>query len=88
MTTLIFDTLRLSKTLQEKGRFTTEQANALAEALGDAAGNDLATKADIADLRAEIANAKYDLQKWIVGAVGFQSVLTTIGIILALVRVH
>jgi hypothetical protein len=29
MTALLFDTLKLSRTLQEKGQFTPEQANAL-----------------------------------------------------------
>jgi hypothetical protein len=34
---LLFDTLRLSRTLRDKGHFTPEQAEALAEALGEAA---------------------------------------------------
>ena len=36
MSTLLFDTLKLCKTLQENGRFTPEQANALAEGISSA----------------------------------------------------
>ncbi|MCI0599756.1 MAG: CCDC90 family protein [Beijerinckiaceae bacterium] len=36
MTALLFDTLRLSRTLRETGHFTPEQAETLAEALGEA----------------------------------------------------
>jgi hypothetical protein len=42
--TLLFDTLRLSRSLREKGYFTPEQAEVLAEALGEAGHHDLATK--------------------------------------------
>jgi uncharacterized small protein (DUF1192 family) len=40
--------------LREKGHFTPEQAETLAEALGEAAHGDLATKADLAALRSEL----------------------------------
>ncbi|MGH6849828.1 MAG: hypothetical protein ACREDD_05195 [Methylocella sp.] len=36
---LLFDTLRLSRTLRDKGHFTPEQAETLAEAMGEAAQN-------------------------------------------------
>ncbi len=71
MNALLFDTLRLSRTLRDKGHFTSEQAEALAEALGEASHGDLATKADLADLatkadlaavRAEIAELKSELK--------------------------
>jgi ATP phosphoribosyltransferase regulatory subunit HisZ len=48
VTAILFDTLRLSRTLRAKGHFTPEQAETLAEALGEAAQGDLATKADLA----------------------------------------
>jgi F0F1-type ATP synthase membrane subunit b/b' len=134
MTAILFDTLRLSRTLREKGHFTPEQAEALAEALGEAAQGDLATKADlgaaksefkteiagfqtelkteIADLRVElkteianlrmelkteiadlrtdfkteIAGTKTDLLKWIIGAIGFQTVVI-LGAVVSLARV-
>jgi phage I-like protein len=123
MNALLFDTLRLSRTLRNKGHFTPEQAEALAEALGEAAQGDLATKADlvaakselkteiaelrmelkteiadlrtdlkteIADLRTEfktkIAGTKTDLLKWIIGAIGFQTVVI-LGAAVSLARV-
>jgi hypothetical protein len=61
------------------------------EALGVAAQGDLATEADLVaakselktetadlrtDLKTEIARTKTDLLKWIIGAIGFQTVVT------------
>ncbi|MGB6175401.1 MAG: coiled-coil domain-containing protein [Methylocella sp.] len=145
MNAILFDTLRLSRTLRDKGHFTPEQAEALAEALGEAAQGDLATNADlvaakselkteigdlrmalkteiadlrvelkteiadlrmelkteiaelrmelkteIADLRTEfkteIAGTKTDLLKWIIGAIGFQTVVI-LGAVVSLARV-
>jgi hypothetical protein len=83
---LLFDTLRLSRTLRDKGHFTPEQAEALAEALGEAAQSDLATKADLAKLEAKIAEVKADILKWIVGAIGFQTVVI-LGALVSLVRI-
>ena len=83
---LLFDTLRLSRTLRDKGHFTPEQAEALAEALGEAAQGDLATKADLAKLEAKIAEAKADILKWVVGAIGFQTVVI-LGALVSLVRI-
>ena len=87
---LLFDTLRLSRTLRDKGHFTPEQAEALAEALGEAAQGDLATKADLAkfeaELKADIAEAKADILKWVVGAIGFQTVVI-LGALVSLVRI-
>jgi len=53
MAGVLFDTLRLSRTPRDKGRFTPEQAEALAEALGEAAHDNLATKADLAVLKSD-----------------------------------
>ena len=117
MATVLFDTLRLSRTLRDKGHFTPEQAETLAEAFSDATHEDLATKADflvleaafkseigivkaeianlatkaeLADLRAElktdIAELRADILKWVVGAIGFQTV-ATLGTVVALVRI-
>jgi hypothetical protein len=86
----LFDTLRLSRTLRDKGHFTPEQAEALAEALGEAGHDDLATKADLAalkaDLKADIAEVKSDILKWIVGAIGFQTVVI-LGALVSLARI-
>ncbi|MGI8569913.1 MAG: hypothetical protein ACR2KT_13045 [Methylocella sp.] len=86
MSALLFDTLRLSRTLRDKGHFTPEQAEALAEALGEAAQGDLATKADLAKLEAKIAEAKADILKWVVGAIGFQTVVILAALV-SLVRI-
>ncbi len=95
MNALLFDTLRLSRILQDKGHFTSEQAEALAEALGEASHGDLATKADLAvaiaglrtELKTEIAGTKIDLLKWIiVVALGFQTVVI-LGAHISLVRI-
>jgi chromosome segregation ATPase len=61
MAAVLFDTLRLSRTLRDKGRFTSEQAETLAEALGSATQEDLATKTDVVALRSEIAAVKADV---------------------------
>jgi hypothetical protein len=86
MSALLFDTLRLSRTLREKGHFTTEQAETLAEALSEASQNDLATKADIAQLEAKLAETKADILKWVVGAIGFQT-LVILGALVSLARI-
>jgi hypothetical protein len=69
-----FDTLKYAEALKTAG-VPDAQAKAQAEALADAlrqGGLDLATKADLAELRmatkADIADLKADLIKWNVGA--------------------
>jgi hypothetical protein len=117
MNALLFDTLRLSRILRDKGHFTSEQAEALAEALGEASHGDLATKADLADLatkadlaavrtemaelrtelktemaelkielKTEIAGIKIELLKWIIGAIGFQTVVV-LGALISLIKI-
>ncbi len=122
MNALLFDTLRLARMLREKGHFTAEQAEDLAEALGEAQHGDLATKADLAPLatkaelasfkadleakidkveakienvetkvgylatKAELSDVRADILKWIVGAIGFQTVVM-VGALVTLVRI-
>jgi hypothetical protein len=60
MSTITFDTHKFIKKLEASGT-PTNQAEAIAEALQGAIGDSsLTTKADLAEL-------KYDLLKWIVG---------------------
>ncbi len=59
MSAIAFDTLKFAERL-EAGGFTHQQAKAAAEAFADAASQDLATRADLTEL-------KYDLLKWVVG---------------------
>ncbi len=83
MSAILFDTLRLSRALREKGHFTPEQAEALAEALGEAAHDELATRADLAKLEAKIAQVRTSIAevrsevlKWVVvGAISLQTII-------------
>ena len=52
------DTLRLSRVLRDWAGFSQDAAEATAEALGAAIGGELATKADIAELKADIAGLR------------------------------
>ena len=76
MSTITFDTLKFVEKL-ESGGFSHAQAKAAAEAFADATGQELATKADIVRLRtemkADLADAKADTLKWMIGAMGFQT---------------
>ena len=53
MTTLAFDTHKAVKALKEAG-FDDSKAEAVVATVGDAIGGNIATKADIAELRAEM----------------------------------
>ena len=54
MTAVAFNTLRFVRTLREKAKMSSEQAEGLADAVAEAIQNDLATKTDIALVRADI----------------------------------
>lgn len=68
-----FDTLKFARALRDRAQMSAEQAEGIAEAFGNATGEHLATKLDLAEhganLRAEIAPIKADvhLLKWMVG---------------------
>jgi hypothetical protein len=49
-----FDTLKFAQTLRDKAKFTPEQAEGLSEAFAQASADQLATKADITGLRADL----------------------------------
>ena len=55
-----FDTLRFSETLTAGG-FSPLQAKAVAQAFADATGQELATKADLREVRADIREVKADI---------------------------
>jgi hypothetical protein len=65
----IIDTLKLARALHEKGGFSQPAADATAEALNAALGEDVATKSDIALLRSDIKllDGKLMLMIWAVG---------------------
>ncbi len=58
MASLAFDTLKAAKALRSAG-FDDDQAEAVISTVGDAVGGNIATKADLQELRAEM---KADLQ--------------------------
>ena len=90
MTSIAFDTLKLAQALKAKAHLTTEQAEGFAEALADALHDDLATKADLreakAELKAEIVSVKSEIIKWMFVTIGFQTVII-LGAVIALARV-
>ncbi len=66
MTTLAFDTHKAVKALKEAG-FEDAQAEAVVATVGDAIGGNVATKADIAELKADIFRHMWLLATGIVG---------------------
>ena len=77
---IAFDTHRFVKRLTESG-FTEKQAETLAEEHVALLNANLATKADIAEVNAQIEAVKADLLKWLFGALIAQG-----GLIVALVK--
>jgi hypothetical protein len=69
----IIDTLKLARALHDKGGFSQEAADATAEALNAALGEDVATKADIKMLDGRITSeanrldGKITMLLWAVG---------------------
>ena len=92
MTAVAFDTLRFVRTLRDKAKMSSEQAEGLADAIAEAIQNDLATKTDIAAVRtdiealrlankADLAETKAEIIKWMIGAIGFQALVIVGGIV-------
>ena len=73
MASVTLDTLKFTKRLEAAGP-PSAQAEAIAEAFGEATGTELVTK-DY--LKAEIETAKNDLIKWIAGLLLAQAGLVT-----------
>ena len=60
----VIDTLKLARALHDKGGFNQEAADATAEAINAALGEDVATKPDI-----KLLDGKITLLLWAVGIV-------------------
>ena len=60
MTSIAFDTYKAVKALKQAG-FEEVQAEAVVASVGEAMGENVATKADMAEIRAEIAGLKADV---------------------------
>lgn len=84
MVAIALDTYAVAKRLRDAG-FSEAQAEAVTEAVKLASDVDLSTLATKADVAAGLAEAKADLLKWIVGAIGLQT-LTVLGGVAALIR--
>ncbi|MDP4024599.1 DUF1640 domain-containing protein [Methylobacterium sp. NEAU 140] len=89
------DTLAIARRLKAVG-FTEDQAEAVTGVLRDARETDLSTLATKSDLRAEIgaaknelrteiAEAKFEILKWVLSAIGFQTIVI-VGAIVALTK--
>jgi hypothetical protein len=65
----VIDTLKLARALHDKGGFSQEAADATAEAINAALGEDVATKSDIAllDSKIKLVDGKITLLIWAVG---------------------
>ncbi|HEY8260483.1 MAG TPA: DUF1640 domain-containing protein [Methylosinus sp.] len=90
-----FDTLKFVEKLEAAG-VPHAQAKATAEAFAEATSQELATKADLKRVRADLGLAKAELEtkieatkaeiiKWLFGTIGFQT-LVILGAVLALAR--
>jgi hypothetical protein len=89
MTTITFDTLKFVRRL-ETGGFTPEQAEAVADAIKSVQDEqrpltqeylDYRLKAEVAELKTEMASIKIDLIKWMTGAL-----IAQVAVIAALVK--
>jgi len=80
MSTIPFDTLKLARKLEAAG-FPAKQAGDTAEALADAMGEELATKADVLLVRNDLNIAVRDLKIWFGTAM-----VAAVGVILAAIR--
>jgi len=58
---VLFDTLKLTRALREKARFTQEQAEGLTDALSESFEERVATKQDIANLEAKLESLEQRL---------------------------
>ena len=94
MSAVAFDTLKFVRTLRDKANMSAEQAEGLAEAIAEAIDGDIATKTDFATVKAELRQAGLRLEakieatkaetiKWVVSAIGFQTVVI-VGAVVAL----
>ncbi len=77
MNTMTFDTHAVIKRLVATGmpENQAEAVTALVQEAQEGAVSGLATKADIADVKRDIAETKADLLKWVFGALAAQTAL-------------
>ncbi len=77
-----FDTLKFAQTLRDKAHVPQDQAEGIAQAFADALAEEMVTKTH---LDGRLESTKYDIQKWAIGTMGFQTIVI-LGAVLALSR--
>ena len=93
MNAVAFDALKFATALQEQDAFSAVQSARLAAVLSEAIDTEIARKSDIRESELRLVNAisesKADLAKWMVGAIGFQTVaiLGAVGAVMTLLHV-
>ncbi|WP_027173437.1 hypothetical protein [Methylobacterium sp. 10] len=84
MATIALDTLAIARKLKAAG-FSDDQAEAVTGVLRETQETDLSTLVTKSDLKTEIAESKYDILKWVLSAIGFQTIVI-VGAIVTLAR--
>jgi hypothetical protein len=84
MTVVALDTLEMAKELKAAG-FSDQQAEAVTRLVHRAHDVDLSNVATKAELKAELAETKAEIIKWMFGTIGFQT-LIILGAVIALAR--
>lgn len=84
MSTLTLDTLAIAHKLKAAG-FSEDQADAVTGVIREARETDLSVLVTKSDLKTEVADAKYDILKWVLSAIGFQTIVI-VGAIVTLAR--
>lgn len=85
MTVIALDTHEMVKELKAAG-FSDEQAEAVTRLMRRTQDVDVSHLATKAELKAELAETKADIIKWMFGTIGFQT-LIILGAVIALARV-
>jgi hypothetical protein len=88
MASVAFDTLKLAQRLEAAG-FPPKQAQDMASAIAETIVETVVTPAHLdlrlSEVRLELANVKAEILKWVLGAIGFQT-LAVIGGLAALFK--
>jgi hypothetical protein len=90
MSAVAFDTLKFAQNLRDKANFSPTQAEGISQAFSEAIAGELATRADLINLatkddvsavtdelkrlESKIEASKSETLRWIVGAIGFQTI--------------
>jgi hypothetical protein len=101
MSAVAFDTLKFAQSLRDKANFSPTQAEGISQAFSEAIAGQLATRSDLMNLATKddisvlkdelkrldgkIESSKSETLRWIVGAIGFQTI-AVMGTVFALVR--